>query len=161
MKSSYLGGTLSFVTFVCLVDCVITSQFDQTRLIGSSFGIPGVNVTHDYVVSTWCKVQTICSTLLTASVQIVGGGTSGLTVAKRLAENAAISVAVVEGGSFYEYDNGNYSQVPAYDAYFSGPQPEDIQPLVDWGIVTMPQIVCFSSVAQDPELRGLTAIERT
>ncbi|KAL8945210.1 MAG: hypothetical protein Q9211_000260 [Gyalolechia sp. 1 TL-2023] len=71
--------------------------------------------------------------------QVIGGGTAGLTVAQRLAENPLVSVAVVEGGSFYEIDNGNYSQIPAYDVQFSSPDPASIQPLVDWGIVTSPQ----------------------
>lgn len=73
--------------------------------------------------------------------QIIGGGTAGLTVANRLAKNSKLSVAVVEGGSFYEIDNGNYSQIPAYDVQFSSPDPASIQPLVDWGIVTSPQSV--------------------
>ena len=78
---------------------------------------------------------------------MVGGGTSGLTIAKRLAENPAVSVAVIEGGSFYELDNSNISQVPALDVFFTGGDPSQIQPLVDWGIVTVPQKVnlCFLS----------------
>lgn len=73
--------------------------------------------------------------------QIIGGGTSGLTVAQRLAENPAVSVAVIEGGGFYEIDNGNISQIPAYDVEYSSPSPTTIQPLVDWGILTIPQTV--------------------
>ncbi|MCJ1364957.1 hypothetical protein MMC16_004075 [Acarospora aff. strigata] len=87
----------------------------QARLFGSSFGIPGVNRTYDYVV--------------------VGGGTAGLTIAKRLAEKSDISVAVVEAGSFYEIDNGNTSQIPAADITYSG----SIITPVDWNIVTQPQ----------------------
>ncbi|KAL8759408.1 MAG: hypothetical protein Q9199_000777 [Rusavskia elegans] len=75
-------------------------------------------------------------------MQIIGGGTAGLTVAQRLAENPQLSVAVIEGGSFYEIDNGNYSQIPAYDVQFSSPDPASIQPLVDWGIIASPQAVC-------------------
>lgn len=77
--------------------------------------------------------------------QIIGGGTAGLTVAQRLAENPQLSVAVVEGGSFYEFDNGNYSQIPAYDVQFSSPDPASTQPLVDWGNVTTPQTVGIPS----------------
>ncbi|KAM0796604.1 glucose-methanol-choline oxidoreductase [Usnea florida] len=91
----------------------------QTRLLGSSFGVLGINSTFDYVV--------------------VGGGTSGLTVAARLAEDPDVSVAVIEGGGFYETDNGNISQIPAFDVEYSSPSPSSIQPLVDWGIVTIPQ----------------------
>lgn len=73
--------------------------------------------------------------------KIIGGGTAGLTVAKRLAESPGISVAVIEAGSFYEINNGNFSQVPAYDVLYSSSDPASIQPLVDWGIVTIPQQV--------------------
>ncbi|KAI4129721.1 MAG: hypothetical protein LQ338_002105 [Usnochroma carphineum] len=113
---------LAFAVFclITLSDCAgFTQQGRSTRLIGSSFGIPGQNATFDYV--------------------IIGGGTAGLTLAQRLAANPQLSVAVIEGGSFYEIDNGNYSQIPAYDVQFSSPDPASIQPLVDWGIVTTPQ----------------------
>lgn len=74
--------------------------------------------------------------------QIIGGGTSGLTVARRLAANPAVSVAVIEAGGFYEIDNGNVSQIPNDAAQYSSPDPtSSIQPLVDWGIVTKPQTV--------------------
>lgn len=53
-----------------------------------------------------------------------------------------VSVAVIEGGSFYEFGNGNISQIPAYDTRYSSSSPTTIQPLVDWGIVTVPQTVC-------------------
>ena len=58
---------------------------------GSSFGVPGVNASFDYV--------------------IVGGGTAGLTLATRLAENPAVTVAVIEAGGFYEEDNGDISVI--------------------------------------------------
>ncbi|MCJ1427726.1 hypothetical protein MMC29_005631 [Sticta canariensis] len=82
-------------------------------ILGSSFGVPGANATFDYV--------------------IVGGGTAGLTIATRLAENSSLSVAVVEAGGFYEIDNGNLSIVPGLAGWFSGSDPKDFQPLVDWG----------------------------
>lgn len=44
---------------------------------GSSYGVPG-NASYDYVV--------------------VGGGTAGLTVATRLAQDGRFSVAVIEAG---------------------------------------------------------------
>ncbi|MCJ1381062.1 hypothetical protein MMC17_004171 [Xylographa soralifera] len=91
----------------------------QTKLAGSLFGVLGINATFDYV--------------------IVGGGLAGLTVAKRLAETPDITVAVIEAGSFYEIDNGNFSQIPAYDGYFTESPPSTAQPLIDWGIVTLPQ----------------------
>ncbi|KAI4162703.1 MAG: hypothetical protein LQ342_003749 [Letrouitia transgressa] len=98
-----------------------SQQGGTTKLIGSSFGVLGKDATYDYV--------------------IVGGGTSGLTVAKRLAEDPKVSVAVVEAGGFYGLDNGNVSQIPAYHTVNSNadPDPANIQPLIDWGIITPPQ----------------------
>lgn len=93
------------------------------RLLGSSFGIPGDNVTYDYVV--------------------VGGGNAGLTLATRLAEQQKGTVAVIEAGSFYEISNSNLSQVPATDGAFSGRSLSDWQPLIDWGYATTPQAVSF------------------
>lgn len=72
----------------------------------------------------------------------MGGGTAGLVVAQRLSEDADASVAVVEAGSFYEIDNGNLSQVPAFCFRYASFLPTDIQPLVDWGLLTVPQPVC-------------------
>lgn len=88
---------------------------------GSSFGVPGVKASFDYV--------------------IVGGGTAGLTVATRLAE-ASFSVAVIEAGGFYEVDNGNLSVVPGYCTFYTGTDINNTQPLVDWSFVTTPQTVC-------------------
>ena len=90
-------------------------------ILGSSFGTIGTNATFDYV--------------------IVGGGTAGLTMATRLASDPNISVAVVEAGGFYEVDNGNRSVVPGYANFYTGADPNNYQPLVDWGFVTVPQTV--------------------
>ena len=97
------------------------SHIYARRLLGSSFGVPGINATYDYI--------------------IVGGGTGGLALATRLAEQQAGSVAVVEAGGFYELGNGNFSQVPATDGYWVGKEKNDTNPLVDWGYVTTPQAV--------------------
>lgn len=94
------------------------------RLLGSSFGVPGKNLTYDYVV--------------------VGGGTAGLTIATRLVQQKAGTVAVIEAGSFYELDNGNGSQVPATDSGYITKQATDWQPLIDWGYETVPQTVSLS-----------------
>ena len=48
---------------------------------------------------------------------------------------------MIEGGSFYEIDNSNISQIPAFDSEFSVSPPSTSQPLIDWGIVTAPQDV--------------------
>ena len=74
---------------------------------------------------------------------VVGGGTAGLTLASRLAEGSSLNIAVIEAGGFYEQDNGNLSVVPGYCTFYSGTDPADVNPLVDWGFVTEPQKVCF------------------
>ncbi|KAL8649802.1 MAG: hypothetical protein Q9210_004180 [Variospora velana] len=119
MLSSEVLGFTVFALIALSAGQAFTQQNGRTRLLGSSFGVLGINATFDYI--------------------IVGGGTAGLTVAQRLAKNPQLSIAVVEGGSFYEIDNGNYSQIPGYDVKFSSPDPASIQPLVDWGFVTAPQ----------------------
>lgn len=92
-------------------------------LLGSHFGIPGIPATFDYV--------------------IVGGGTAGLVMARRLAANTTITVAVIEAGDFYETTNGNASQIPSFAWYFLGTEPSIHNPLVDWMQVTEPQAVCL------------------
>lgn len=93
----------------------------QDRLFSSAFGYPGRNASFDYIV--------------------IGGGTSGLTVASRLAATSA-SVAVVEAGGFYEVENGNNSVVPLYSLTgiaFIDPSPGFTpQPLMDWSLVSEP-----------------------
>lgn len=69
------------------------------QLLGSHFGVPDIELTYDYVV--------------------VGGGTAGLVVARRLAANSSLTVAVVEAGGFYELDNGNFSEIPAFASQFT------------------------------------------
>lgn len=71
-------------------------DFDETLvasgLLGSHFGVPGIPGQYDYIV--------------------LGGGTAGLTIAKRLAEDKRYTVAVVEAGDFYQFTNGNNTQIP-------------------------------------------------
>lgn len=75
----------------------------------------------------------------------MGGGTAGLTIASKLAEDPSISVAVIEAGSFYQLDNGNGSIVPALIAnQHIGSDPNDTAPLIDWDFVTEPQAVSGS-----------------
>ncbi|KAI4847378.1 putative choline dehydrogenase [Aureobasidium sp. EXF-8845] len=81
----------------------------------------GLNASYDYVV--------------------VGGGTAGLTVATRLAQSGSFSVAVIEAGSFYELDNGNFSQIPYY-VFESGDASPDlsmVNGLIDWKFLTTAQ----------------------
>lgn len=79
-------------------------------LLGSHFGLVAFPSSYDYV--------------------IVGGGTAGLTVARRLAETS--TVAVIEAGSFYELDNSNLTEIPADASYYLGKDPKFENPLIDW-----------------------------
>lgn len=74
------------------IGTAVAQVWPDGQLYGNSFGIPGVNATYDYVV--------------------VGGGTAGLAISARLAQNPNVTVAVIEAGSFYQLDNGNQSQIP-------------------------------------------------
>lgn len=79
----------------------VLAQNDFDSLF-DSFGTPGKNASYDYV--------------------IVGGGTAGLTIAARLAENNTASVAVIEAGGFYEVDNADGRSVtqalPEFDLIY-------------------------------------------
>lgn len=99
-----------------------------------SFGVP-CNASFNYVV--------------------IGGGTAGLAVAANLATGPSITVAVIEAGGFYEVDNGNISVIPGYATFFTGTNPNDTQPLVDWGFDTVPQAVCLE------DIKGLSKGEPT
>lgn len=92
-----------------------------TYQLGAAAGVSGQNASYDYV--------------------IVGGGTAGLTIAARLAEDASITVAVIEAGGFYEVDDPNISVIPGEVSFFTGTSPEDTNPKIDWGFVTEPQAV--------------------
>lgn len=70
---------------------------------------------------------------------IIGGGTAGLTLAARLSEDPAVSVAVVEAGTYYQIGNPLLSSTPLGACAFIGTSPEDTNPAVDWGIATTPQ----------------------
>lgn len=118
LHSILCAGSL-LLSSVCAVDFAFNQQHPTGQpLVSSFFGVPGTNATFDYVIA--------------------GGGTGGLALAARLAA-ADLSVAVIEAGGFYETDNSNYSVVPAYATFFTGGDPADFQPLVDWGISTTPQ----------------------
>lgn len=78
------------------------------QLIGSHFGVPDIPIAYDYV--------------------IVGGGTAGLVVARRLAANSSLTVAVIEAGGFYELDNGNFSEIPAFASQFTGMWKSNARP---------------------------------
>ncbi|KAI6083414.1 putative glucose-methanol-choline oxidoreductase [Hypoxylon rubiginosum] len=114
------GNTFSGAFLKAALTLSLASSINAEPLLGTSFGIPGDDATYDYVV--------------------VGGGTAGLTLATRLIEQNAGTVAVIEAGTFYETTNGNLSQIPAMDTIFSWKGLDDWQPLVDWGYITTPQV---------------------
>lgn len=74
---------------------------------------------------------------------IVGGGTAGLTLAKRLSEEEGNSVAVIEAGSFYETDAGNATEVPMYLFNYFFDNGFMKNPLFDWYQYTEPQRVSY------------------
>ena len=121
---SIFGWQLFLLCSQTLAHVNLFSDGQLGQILGTSFGVAGANATFDYV--------------------IVGGGTAGLTIAARLGENPALSVAVIEAGGFYELDNGNLSVIPGRASYFTGADPKNTQPLVDWGFVTTPQAVSLA-----------------
>ncbi|KAK3380729.1 hypothetical protein B0T24DRAFT_199934 [Lasiosphaeria ovina] len=68
---------------------------------------------------------------------IVGGGTSGLTLANRLSETPGVTVAVIEAGTFPENVVGNLSAVPAYAGRLEALAETNLS--AGWGFRTTPQ----------------------
>ena len=108
---------LASLTLISLV----SAYYRGGPIYGNNFGIPGRNQSYDYV--------------------IVGGGTAGLALATRLAENTSFTVAVIEAGGFYEIDNGNTSVIPNLGLVYDTPLVEltNAYPTVDWGLLTTNQ----------------------
>jgi choline dehydrogenase len=96
--------------------------------------------------------------------EVIGGGTAGITIASRLAEDPSISVAIVEAGGFYEVDNGNYSVLPGlypYSSFLAATESFPQQPLMDWGLVSVPQTGALNRkihYAQGKTLSGSSAL---
>jgi choline dehydrogenase-like flavoprotein len=103
------------------VAIAVLALVDLPLVLCGSYAIPYFPATYDYVV--------------------IGGGTSGLTIASRLAANPSISVAVVEAGGIYELDNPT-EVIPGFAGLQStGSDANDTNPLIDWDFVTTPQPV--------------------
>lgn len=86
---------------------------------GYTLGAANRNATFDYV--------------------IIGGGTAGLTIAARLAEDTSNKIAVIEGGGFYEVDNGTASEIPGEAFVGINTDPDGVPSKIDWGFVSTPQ----------------------
>ncbi|CAK1357440.1 Versicolorin B synthase [Cercospora beticola] len=111
----------SLVLFSTACQSQVVPQYSRPgQLTGTAFGIPGVNAEYDYV--------------------IVGAGIAGSVVAARLTEHSNATVALIEAGGFYEFGNGNWSQIPAYSNRWIRQAPDMPQQLIDWGLRTEPQV---------------------
>lgn len=112
MKAIYFLATLSSLAVAS------PTRYEKRDLplpIGM-IGVPGIDTTFDYIV--------------------VGGGTAGLTIAKRLAEDPLVKVAVVEAGTLYQVSEPLIAETPGGDATFVG--TTETEPTVDWGFFTVP-----------------------
>lgn len=79
------------------------------------------------------------STTDTYDYVVVGGGTSGMTLAARLSENKGVTVAVLEAGIDYTSNLVNQQLVntPGYDTFGVGASPSDfVNGNIDWGFIT-------------------------
>jgi choline dehydrogenase len=89
---------LATVAFVLTTVASPIKERQVNGLLGSLLGTLGANQTFDYVV--------------------LGGGTGGLTIAKRLAEEPGVTVAVIEAGGFYQVGDPVFEQTPGGDVTF-------------------------------------------
>ncbi|PGH16566.1 hypothetical protein AJ79_01672 [Helicocarpus griseus UAMH5409] len=69
---------------------------------------------------------------------VVGGGTAGVTIASRLAENKDNRVALVEAGTYYEL-TWPLGAIPATAFIPVGSDPKGLYPPAEWNFVTEPQ----------------------
>ncbi len=121
----YQEVLLGNLILLCVRISASPTSDSQISDAGYTFGQPGVNATFDYLV--------------------VGGGTAGLTVATRLAEEKGVKVAVIEAGGFYEEDSGNLSTIPGYVGLSEGTIPGvGVNALVDWNFNSTVQTVSLS-----------------
>ena len=67
---------------------------------------------------------------------VIGGGTAGLAIAKRLAEDPNVSVVVVEAGRYHQIVAPFVHSIPGADVLFVG--ASERTPNTDWGFRTTP-----------------------
>lgn len=128
-----------------------SSFFDQIPVLGSMLNAGGVGTYDAQAAQHDGRIQ--ARDLLSShfgpigwphqsfDYVIVGGGTAGLAMAKRLSEEEGNSVALIEAGGFYEMDAGNATEVPMYlfNYFFDNGYMKN--PLFDWYQYTEPQEV--------------------
>ena len=94
---------LSFCSLLTALAVASPVQHEKRQLNGflaSLAGTLGAQQSFDYIV--------------------LGGGTAGLTIAKRLAEDKSTTVAVIEAGSLYQVTAPVLTTTPAGDVTFVG-----------------------------------------
>jgi hypothetical protein len=142
--NAFLAYGLGIFTSSLLVTAFHDSIAGE-QLLGSHFGVTGIPASYDYV--------------------ILGGGTAGLALAHRLAEDARYTVAVVNAGDFAEFANGNFSQVPALASMFGGSNPFLKNPLLDFDQYTSAQPVSTDASIKSSTYHSIVdqnpAIERS
>ncbi|KAL4805204.1 hypothetical protein BDV18DRAFT_165935 [Aspergillus unguis] len=69
---------------------------------------------------------------------VVGGGTAGLAIAARLAEDSSVSVAVVEAGGYYESEVGPLAEVPGFGGTDNTGVDSSDASVIDWNFETQP-----------------------
>ena len=128
IPQSYLSSTLESITTLGAIfgsgseNAQMDGRIQGRDLLSSHFGAYGwPGQSFDYV--------------------IIGGGTAGLAMARRLSEDGSASVAVIEAGGFYEIDAGNATEVPMYLFNYFFDNGHMKNPLFDWYQYTEPQPV--------------------
>lgn len=119
VRVAFLAALLNLAALPVLSSNTPPDSITGQPLLGSSFGIPGINATYDFV--------------------IIGAGAAGSVFANRLSESGKYTVAVIEAGSFYEIGNSNQSQIPRWVWNGATTGFADVNPLVDWQFKTQPE----------------------
>ena len=93
-------SVFSFLFTLAVASPVQHEKKQLNGLLASLAGTLGAQQSFDYIV--------------------LGGGTAGLTIAKRLAEDKTTTVAVIEAGSLYQVTAPVLTTTPAGDVTFVG-----------------------------------------